>query len=93
MEWYLSILSLTFSALGIILAIVGLIMGLQVFKLEKKLNILDKHKEILIEHLVLYGDKEMIRGRKVLDLIKKQYNIQDDYEALLRYYRYEKEDK
>jgi hypothetical protein len=80
------------SALGVIISIVALMLGIKIIKIEKYLVVLEKHKHILISQMVLCTDNEMIRGYKALEIIKEAYKIKDDYQALELYYNLNKKE-
>lgn len=88
MEYISMCTAMIISIVGIIIAIVGLVMGLKIFKAEKCLTILEKHKHLIIAQLTLYSDNddEPMKGYEVLKFLKEYYHIDDDYEALKLYY-------
>lgn len=94
----LSIIPIVLSALGVIIAIVGLLLGIRILKLErqitttgKQLKVLDQYKDIFILQMVLFGETEVVHGYEALELIKRELNTKDDFQALRWYYNHKKE--
>ena len=79
----LSFIGIIISFLGLIFAIVFLI---SVFKLSKKVNKISEIEEILISSLIYYSeDGQIIKGKKVLNMIKEKYDC-DNMMAIKLYY-------
>jgi hypothetical protein len=85
-EYLMISIPIVLSGLSIVVAVAALMMGLRVVILEKQVKILELHKHLLISQMVLFSDTDHIRGYDVLEYIKNQYHVKDDYEAMKIYY-------